>query len=106
MNTLSKEQKSILIAAATNASLYFTLHLQSENELSLERMMDKGVEIHGFPDELMQELYVSSKETLLEECGKDEFSKEVMVSYKAYLNRMRQWGPMSGGGIWKWRGTA
>lgn len=103
MNTLSKEQKSILVAAATNASLYFTLHLQSENELSLERMMAKGIETHAFPDELLHELYESSKVTLIEECSKDEFSHEVMLSYKAYLNRMSLWGPMSGGGIWKWR---
>ena len=104
MDTLSKEQKSILVAAATSASLYFTLHLQAENELSLERMMDVGIETHAFPDELLAELYASSKTTLIEECSKDEFSHEVMLSYKAYLNRMRLWGPMSGGGIWKWRG--
>ena len=103
MNTLSKEQKSILIAAATNSSLYFTLHLQSENELALERMIEKGVETHAFPDELLKELYESSKATLIEECSKDSFSHEVMLSYKSYLTRMRQWGPMSSGGIWKWR---
>jgi TRAP-type mannitol/chloroaromatic compound transport system substrate-binding protein len=103
MDTLSKEQKSILVAAATMSSLYFTLHLQSENELALERMMEKGVETHAFPDELLKELYESSKATLLEECSKDKFSHEVMLSYKSYLLRMRQWGPMSSGGIWKWR---
>ena len=105
MENLSLEQKSILVAAATNASLYFTLHLQSENELSLERMMAKGIETHEFPIELMKELYQLSKETLLEECSKDEFSLEVLKSYQAYMNRMQLWGPMSGGGIWKWRGN-
>lgn len=102
-NSLSNQQIAILNSASLQASLYFTLHLQSENELSLERMIQQGVETHAFSDGLLEKLNILSNETLEEVCNQDEFSLEVFKSYKSFLERMRKWGPMSGSAIWKWR---
>ena len=103
VNTLSKEQIAILEAASIQASLYFTLHLQSENELALERIMGKGIKTHLFSDDLLQTLNLLSNQTLEEVCSKDPFSLEVLISYRGFLERMTKWGPMSGSAIWKWR---
>lgn len=102
-NSLSKEQTSILEAASIQSSLYFTLHLQSENELALQRIINNGVKTHAFPDDLLVTLSHLSNQTLEEVCSKDQFSSEVLKSYQNFLERMRKWGPMSGSAIWKWR---
>jgi len=104
-NTLSNEQIAIINAASIQASLYFTLHLQSENELALERIMAKGIKTHAFSDDLLKTLSHLSNQTLEEECSKDPFSLEVLRSYQSFQERMTKWGPMSGSAIWKWRRT-
>ncbi len=104
-NSLSNEQTAILNAASIQASLYFTLHLQSENQLALERILNKGVKTHAFPDDLLETLHQLSNQTLENVCSKDPFSTEVLRSYQSFLERMRKWGPMSGSAIWKWRRT-
>lgn len=102
-STLSNQQIHMLKVASLNASLHFTLHLQSENELVLEKMMKAGVELHEFPRELLAELKVISSDVLKETMSQDKFSSEVMGSYMKYLERMSSWGPMSGKALWKWR---
>jgi TRAP-type mannitol/chloroaromatic compound transport system substrate-binding protein len=102
-NELSKEQVAMINAAAMQASLHFTLHLQAENELVIEKFKKQGVEFHQFPDELLQKLKIISSEVLKETMNQDEFSKEVMESYLKFLTRMSEWGPMSGSALWKWR---
>ena len=93
----------MLNAASIQASLHFTLHLQADNEVVLERMIEQGVQLHQFPNEVLQKLKALSSEVLEETCGKDDFSREVMASYQAFLDRMSKWGPMSGSALWKWR---
>jgi TRAP-type mannitol/chloroaromatic compound transport system substrate-binding protein len=102
-NSLSNEQVAMLNAASLQASLHFTLHLQAENELVIEKMVKQGIELHQFPDELLGELKKISTEVLKDTMDQDEFSKEVMKSYLGFLSRMSKWGPMSGSALWKWR---
>jgi TRAP-type mannitol/chloroaromatic compound transport system substrate-binding protein len=102
-NSLSDEQVAMIDSASINASLHFTLHLQAENELVLEKMMKAGVELHRFPDELILKLRDASRQVLNETMKQDDFSYEVYKSYMGYLERMSLWGPMSGSAIWKWR---
>ncbi len=101
--TLSKEQVAMIKAASLEASLHFTLHLQAENELVIEKFKAMGVEFHQFPDNLLKELKKISDEVLDETMKQDSFSTEVMKSYLSYLDRMSKWGPMSGSALWKWR---
>jgi TRAP-type mannitol/chloroaromatic compound transport system substrate-binding protein len=102
-STLSNQQIHMLNAASLHASMHFTLHLQAENELVIEKMVKGGVELHQFPEELLVELKKISTDVLKETMSQDKFSNEVMESYLKFLDRMSLWGPMSGKALWKWR---
>ena len=101
--SLSEEQVAMLNSATLHSGLLFTLHLQAENELVLEKMMKSGVEIHKFPDEMLLKLKETAKGVIENTMKEDKFSYEVYQSYMKYLERMALWGPMSGSAIWKWR---
>jgi len=48
-------------------------------------MVNQGVELHQFPDNLLKELKALSTQVLEETMNKDEFSKEVKDSYLNFL---------------------
>ena len=68
----------------------------TRNQQALAQIMKKGdIEILPYPQDVLKKLNVLSEQVVKEESEKDEMSKKIYASYKAYRDQVIKWHEIS-----------
>ena len=95
LESLPKDLQSIVINATKVANAEMLQDFTTRNNAALEKLIDQGVTLLPFPPSVLAELKVLSAEVVKEAGQKDEMSKKVYASYKAYREQVMKWHRIS-----------
>lgn len=93
---LPENLQSIVLNATKIANADMLADFTTRNHAALGQLMSKGgVELLPFPKDVLAKLKTLSEEVVKEESEKDEMSKKVYASYKAYRDQVIKWHDIS-----------
>jgi len=93
---LPKNLQSIVLNATKIANANMLADFTTRNHVALGQLMNQDdVELLPFPKDVLAKLRTLSEEVIKEESEKDEMSKKVYASYKAYRDQVVKWHDIS-----------
>lgn len=93
---LPKNLKSIVLNATKIANANMLAEYTTRNSQALAQVASNGdVQILPYPQDVLKKLNELSEQVVKEESEKDEMSKKVYVSYKAYRDQVMKWHEIS-----------
>jgi len=96
LESLPKDLQSIVLNATKVANANMLADYTTRNNAALEQLVNKGgVELLPYPIDVLTQLKTLSAEVVAEEAQKDEMSKKVYASYKAYRDQAIKWHAIS-----------
>lgn len=96
LEALPKDLQSIVLNATKVANANMLADYTTRNHAALEQLVNKGgVELLPFPQDVLTQLKTLSAQVVEEEAQKDEMSKKVYASYKAYRDQVIKWHEIS-----------
>lgn len=88
-NQLPADLQAIVEIAAGATNEYMLAEYTARNQIALETLVNEhGVQVHAFPDDVMQKLKTITNEVLDELAASDPFVKKVYDSYSSYRARV------------------
>ena len=95
-NQLGNDLKSILQAAAARLNVRTVSEFEAKNNFYLEKIRSESdVEIRQYPQEVLDQLKVFSKEVITEIVDTDPFSKKVYDSYNKFQKSVGEWSKLT-----------
>ncbi len=88
--TLSTNAQEIIAMAAKNANLLFAARYDKENPAALKRLIDQGVELRHFPNEILAEAKKQTDLLIKEYCKDPEFNT-IYTSIKKFKETSNAW---------------
>ncbi|MGF1763398.1 TRAP transporter substrate-binding protein [Aliivibrio kagoshimensis] len=93
---LPKDLQSIVLNATKAVNANMLSEYTSRNNSALESLVnDHGVKLLPYPKEVLEQIKQLSADVVAEEANKDEMSKKVYASYKAYKDQAVKWHAIS-----------
>lgn len=93
---LPKNLKSIVLNATKIANANMLAEYTTRNSQALAQVASNGdVQILPYPQDVLKKLNELSEQVVKEESEKDEMSKKVYASYKAYRDQVMKWHEIS-----------
>ncbi|TEW49267.1 TRAP transporter substrate-binding protein [Psychromonas algicola] len=93
---LPKNLQSIVLNATKIANANMLAEYTTRNSQALAQVASKGdVQILPYPEDVLKKLNELSEQVVKEESEKDEMSKKVYASYKAYRDQVMKWHDIS-----------
>lgn len=92
---LPNDLQSILQAAAAQVNLWCLSEMEARNGEALTQLVEKGVQLRQFSDEIMNQLRLYTQESIAEITNGDPFSKKVYDSYEAFRKKMANYSIVS-----------
>ena len=90
--------KSIQVAIETvslRVNSWTLAEFDAQNGEYLEKIINSGVELRPFPDEVLNVLRRYTDEVLEETIGQDDFARKVYSSYKSHMNKVGRWSELT-----------
>jgi TRAP-type mannitol/chloroaromatic compound transport system substrate-binding protein len=104
-DSLGEDLKKIIETAAASSNVWMLSQFEANNLAALKKLRDEhNVEIHPFPDDVINELHNLTVEVLEEEAEKDETFKRVYNAYSAFSADNDRWNTLSEAAYQKARG--
>ena len=96
LEALPKDLQTIVLNATKVANASMLADFTTRNQAALAQIVSKGdIELLPYPKDVLAELRTLSAEVVKEESEKDEMSKKVYASYKAYRDQVIKWHKIS-----------
>ena len=93
---LPKDLQSIVLNATKVVNANMLSEYTSRNNTALERLVNEhGVTLLPYPEGVLDQIKQLSAQVVAEEANKDEMSKKVYASYKAYKEQAIKWHAIS-----------
>lgn len=92
---LATEQQSIIEMAASKMNLDMASEFHYENMKSLEMLKQKGVEIHAYPDDVVDAAKNGLREVMREQSVLNSDFKEVAEDIEQFLTQAKAWSKAS-----------
>jgi len=93
---LPKDLQTIVLNASKVANANMLAEYTTRNQQALAQIMKKGdIEILPYPQEVLAKLNTLADQVVKEESEKDEMSKKIYASYKAYRDQVMKWHEIS-----------
>ena len=93
---LPKNLQDIVTTAAMACNLWMLCESETKNNFYLQKMIkEDGVQLRKFPDDVIKQLRVYSKEVLDEVAASDPMSKKVYDHFRKYQADAQQWAKIS-----------
>ena len=90
-NALPDDLKAVVSEAAMASNLAMISEFAVRNAEALDTLVSEhGVELRTFPEEVLEALYVSSREVLQKQVESDEESRKVYDSYTAFQQKVQR----------------
>ena len=94
--SLPKDLQTIVLNASKVANANMLAEYTTRNQQALAQIMKKGdIDILPYPQDVLKKLNVLSEQVVKEESEKDEMSKKIYASYKAYRDQVMKWHEIS-----------
>uniref|UniRef100_UPI003569936B TRAP transporter substrate-binding protein n=1 Tax=Thiomicrorhabdus sp. TaxID=2039724 RepID=UPI003569936B len=91
-NELPADLQSIVRNAMKVANLEMLSEYTARNQQALQTLINEhGVQLKEFPDDVLKELKTLSEQVVDEESQKDDLSKRVWASQKAFRDQVSKW---------------
>jgi len=95
-NTLPADLQAIVSNAAQAENVRMLSEMEQKNISALAELQQrKDIQIHRFPDDVLQKLKMLTDETLQEEAAKDPKFKRVYEAYQAFRQQNDTWSDIS-----------
>ena len=95
-NTLPADLQAIVSNAAQAENVRMLSEMEQKNISALAELQQrKDIQIHRFPDDVLQKLKTLTDETLQEEAAKDPKFKRVYEAYQAFRQQNDPWSDIS-----------
>lgn len=88
---LPSNYQAILEAGMAAANLWMTTQFDAKNPPALKRMLDKGVKLRRFSDEILAAGRKATEEYMNEESAKNPAYKKVYESWKKFRDEQQKW---------------
>ncbi len=95
-NGMTPQEQAIIASACHRANYLCLAEFTHYNGVALEQLVkEHGVEVRKFPDEVLAAIARESKTALEEAAASDDITRRVFESYRAELNRVKEWSRIS-----------
>jgi TRAP-type mannitol/chloroaromatic compound transport system substrate-binding protein len=88
---LPKTYQEAIIAAAYEANVTMMAEYDHKNPQALARLVQNGVKLHKYPDEIMRAANKAAQELYAEESGKNPAFKKIYTDWNKYLRQQNAW---------------
>lgn len=88
---LPEDLKQIVEITIRAASFKMLVECRANNARALKALVDKGVQLRYFPDDVLKVFKKYTQEYMEEYAARDALSKKCYDSYYAYLNDQKRW---------------
>ncbi len=92
---LPEDLQAIIRAAAMYTHAWLLAEMEAKNAGALADLMSKRIEIRRFPQEVLDQLRVYTREVIEEVTEKDPFAKRVYQSYSDFRKKANAWADLS-----------
>lgn len=92
---LPKDLQEILRIATGYINHWTFSKMEAKNAEALAELRQKGIDIRPFPQEVIEELRIKTKEVIAEMTAKDDFTRRVYESYQAFQSKSGDWSKLS-----------
>lgn len=92
---LPKDLQVAIETVALRVNAWTLAEFDAQNGEYLEKIIDSGVELREFPDEVLEVLRKYTEEVLEETIGSDAFARRVYESYKNHMNKVGKWSELT-----------
>lgn len=94
-DSLPADLKAILRTAAMHINLWVLSEMEAKNAEALGRLLQSGITLRRFPDEVIERLRTYTEEVILELTEKDPASRKVYASYDAFRRPAAQYSEIT-----------
>ena len=88
---LPKEYQEAFQAAAYEANVTMLAEYDYKNPLALSRLLQQGIKLHSFSDEIMDAAYKASFELYADESGKNPAFKKIFTEWDKFRKSQNAW---------------
>lgn len=92
---LPADLQAILRTAAAQMNGWVLATMEAENGKTLAKMIENGVDIRPFPNDVIDELRRQTEQVITEMTEQDEFTKRVYQSYRSFQQKANKWANLS-----------
>ncbi|PHN02601.1 TRAP transporter substrate-binding protein [Flavilitoribacter nigricans] len=92
---LPADLQAILRTAAAQMNIWVLSTMEARNATTLAAMIETGVDIRPFPEDVISELRNQTKQVIKEMTDQDPFTKRVYESYKTFQQQSNNWANLS-----------
>jgi TRAP-type mannitol/chloroaromatic compound transport system substrate-binding protein len=93
--SLPPDLQAILVAGIQRQNIWTLSTFEAENNSYLKKMIEEGVELRAFPDEVLTELRRLTEEVLAELTEEDEMSRKVYEAFQAFKQNAQEWSQVT-----------
>ena len=94
-DSLPADLQAILRTAAMHINLWVLSEMEAKNAEALGRLLQSGITLRRFPDEVIERLRAYTEEVILELTEKDPASRKVYASYDAFRRQAAQYSEIT-----------
>ncbi len=92
---LPADLQAIIRGAAMHTHVWMFSQMEAKNSETLTKLLQEGVDIRTFPQEVLNQLRVYTNEVISEMTTKDAFTKRVYESYDNFRKKATNWASIS-----------
>ncbi len=96
---LPKEYQAAFMAAAYEANVTMMAEYDHKNPAALRRLVQNGVKLHRFSNEIVDAAYKASLQLYADESAKNPAWKKMYTEYVRYEKELNQWFGVAEGGM-------
>ncbi len=94
-DALPADLQAILRSAALHSHVWMFAHMEAKNSETLVQLIEQGVDIRTFPEEVLAQLRVYTREVIEALTAKDAFTRQVYESYEGFRQKATHWARIS-----------
>lgn len=91
LESLPEDLQQVVSFACQSANVDMLSEFTARNGDALEQLVQQGVEIREFPEDVVQALKATTAEVLAEVATNDELSERVYASFMEFFRRVQPW---------------
>ena len=94
-DTLPPDLQAIMKSASAQVNQWSLANMETQNSIYLEKLVDEGIDIRRFSDEILLQLRNFTDEVIDEITGKNPFAKKVYQSYNDFRKKATEWSKLT-----------